>query len=66
MLVKTAGKYCFKDQITFADICLVPQVYNALRFGVNLDEFPNIKRIYKDLEDLQDFKRAHPENQVIL
>jgi glutathione S-transferase len=33
MLKKTAGKYCVGDQVTLADVCLVPQVYNANRYG---------------------------------
>lgn len=64
MLKKTAGKCCFKDDITFADICLVPQVYNAIRFGVSLDDFPIIQRIYQDLSSLEEFEKAHPKNQI--
>jgi maleylacetoacetate isomerase len=63
MLKKTAGKYCYKDQITFADVCLVPQVYNALRFGVSMEDFPVISRVYKELSDLEEFKQAHPSMQ---
>jgi maleylacetoacetate isomerase len=63
MLKKTAGKYCYKDQITFADVCLVPQVYNAQRFGVSMDEFPVISRVCKELGDLEEFKQAHPSMQ---
>ena len=36
-LQKSAGDYCFGNTLTMADVCLVPQVYNASRFSVNLD-----------------------------
>jgi maleylacetoacetate isomerase len=62
-LLSTAGKYCFGDSITFADICLVPQVYNAKRFNVNLSEFPTISRIYEALVELPEFISASPEKQ---
>ena len=40
MVAKTAGKYCVGDDVTVADICLVPQVYNANRWGVDMTKFP--------------------------
>jgi len=51
----TAGNYCFGDEITLADACLVPQVYNARRFGVALKPYPTIERIDKALNDLPAF-----------
>ena len=63
LLKKTAGKYCFKNSVTFADVCLVPQVYNAIRFGVSMEEFPIISRVCKELEELEEFKQAHPNMQ---
>jgi glutathione S-transferase len=44
-LLKTSGTFCINDTISIADICLVPQVYNANRFGVDLSAYPTIKRI---------------------
>ena len=61
LLEETAGKYCVGDEVTVADIALVPQVYNARRFKVNLDDFPIIKRIDAALCELDAFKRAAPE-----
>ena len=46
------------------DICLVPQVYNAKRFGVNMDEFPNIKRINDNCMKLKAFQDAHPSKMI--
>ncbi|MCJ8320209.1 MAG: maleylacetoacetate isomerase [Colwellia sp.] len=63
-LVKTSGQYCFADQITFADICLVPQVYNAKRFGVDLSLLPNICRVVSNCQSLIAFEKAHPDNQI--
>ena len=50
------------DSITMADLCLVPQVYNANRFKVDMSQFPIISRIVAlSLNDA--FKRAHPSAQ---
>ena len=58
-----AGTYCFGDDITLADVCLVPQLYNARRFDVDLAPYPNIERIDKSLNDIQAFIDATPESQ---
>lgn len=62
-LAKTAGKYCYGDQITAADLCLIPQVYNANRFNVDLSPFPNIQKINDNCLQLEAFIKAIPENQ---
>eukprot|EP01138_Halocafeteria_seosinensis_P010889 gb/GECG01011122.1/.p1 GENE.gb/GECG01011122.1/~~gb/GECG01011122.1/.p1 ORF type:complete len:247 (+),score=35.99 gb/GECG01011122.1/:1-741(+) len=62
-LKQTAGKYSYGDQVTIVDLCLVPQVYNAGRFKVDMEEFPTINKVYENLKDLPSFKAAHPENQ---
>jgi len=63
VLSKTAGKYSVGDTITIADICVVPQVYNAVRFGVPLEAFPTIMRLNGTLSELDEFKKAHPSMQ---
>jgi len=63
-LVQTAGCYCFKDQISIADICLVAQVYNADRFNVDMSAFPYIKRVVDNCNKLEAFQLALPENQT--
>lgn len=57
------GKYCYGDQITLADAFLVPQLYNARRFNVNMDEFPNLVEIDANLKEVEAFRLAAPENQ---
>lgn len=59
----STGTYCDGDSPTLADICLVPQVYNARRFGVEMQEFPTITRIEQQCLSLQAFDDARPENQ---
>jgi maleylacetoacetate isomerase len=61
-LVKTMGDFCFGDSITLADVCLIPQVYNALRFKVPLDEFPCINAIYGHCMQIDSFVKADPAN----
>ena len=63
VLTATAGKYCVGDRVTMADLCLVPQVYNANRFKVDMDKFPTINRVHSNLVVLEAFKKAHPDAQ---
>ena len=63
VLQGTAGKYSFGDSVTMADLCLVPQVYNANRFKVDMSQFPTINRIHANLVELEAFKKAHPDAQ---
>jgi len=58
------GLCCHGDQPTLADCYLVPQVYNARRFKCDEGGWPNIVRICKHLEGLQEFTDAAPENQA--
>ncbi|XP_062863820.1 maleylacetoacetate isomerase [Trichomycterus rosablanca] len=62
-LKEKAGTYCVGNEISMADICLVPQVYNAERFKVDLNQFPIIKRINQTLLELEAFKVSHPSCQ---
>ncbi|KAF9396190.1 Glutathione S-transferase zeta-1 [Podila verticillata] len=64
MLEKTAGTYSFGDSITMADLALVPQVYNGVRFGVDMSAFPIISRINASLSEIDAFKAAHPTKQI--
>ena len=63
ILKETSGKYCIGNDITIADLCLVPQVYSAKRFNISLDDFPNVKRINDELEKIPEFQVAHPSKQ---
>ncbi|MFV0359743.1 maleylacetoacetate isomerase [Tropicimonas sp.] len=53
--------YCYGSRVTLADICLVPQLYNARRWGVDLEPMPGIRRIEAALEKLPAFAAAHPD-----
>jgi maleylpyruvate isomerase len=57
------GPYSCGSDVTIADICLVPQVYNARRLKVPLDNFPKITGIDAACLKLSAFDRARPENQ---
>jgi maleylacetoacetate isomerase len=58
-----AGPYCCGDAVTIADVCLVPQLYNARRLKVPLDKFPKILSVDAACLRLAAFDRARPENQ---
>ena len=62
-LVAAAGTYCFGDTVTLADLCLVPQVYNARRYSCDLMPFPTIVRIDAACLKLPAFAEARPERQ---
>jgi maleylpyruvate isomerase len=59
----SGGRYCFGDAVSVADVCLVPQVYNARRFDCDLAPYPTILRIADGLRAEPAFARAAPENQ---
>ncbi len=63
LLDRRTGLCCVGDIPTIADICLIPQVYNALRFDIPLDAYPNITRIYHHCMRLPYFIVASPEEQ---
>lgn len=58
------GKCCLGDTPTVADICLIPQVFNAHRFHCAMDEYPLINRIHTYCQTLPAFERARPEQQL--
>ena len=63
LLMTTAGVYCVGNEVTLADCMLVPQVYNAHRLNMTLDDYPTIARIVANCEQLQAFVKAAPANQ---
>ncbi len=63
LLQATAGRYCFGDTPTLADVYLVPQLYNARRFDAPVDDFPIIVRVDAACNRLAAFQTALPENQ---
>ena len=57
------GPYAFGSAVTLADICLVPQMYNARRLKVPLDRFPKLVAVEAACLKLPAFDKARPENQ---
>lgn len=58
-----AGPYAFGKGVTLADALLVPQMYNARRFNIPLDEYPRLVAVVDACNELQAFIDAAPENQ---
>lgn len=54
----TAGKYSVGDEVTLADVVLVPAVDNAIRYGVDLGKIPVVMRIYQEAIKLEAFKKG--------
>jgi maleylacetoacetate isomerase len=59
----STGAFCDGNTPTIADCCLIPQVYNARRFSVDLAPFPNILRIEAACMAHPAFEAARPERQ---
>lgn len=58
------GAYSFRDQVTAADLCLVPQVYNARRYGIEMaKDFPKLHEIYERCMQTPECRKAAPESQ---
>jgi maleylacetoacetate isomerase len=60
-----ASKFLFGDAATIADICLVPQLFNARRFDVPLDDYPRLLRAEENANKLDAFANAHPDRQEV-
>jgi maleylacetoacetate isomerase len=56
-----AGRFLFGDAATLADICLVPQMFNARRFDVPLDAYPTLVGADAEAAQLEAFAAAHPD-----
>ena len=57
------GRYSHGDTPTLADCCLVPQVFSAQRFGVDMAPYPTVMRIHAACAELPAFQQAHPGQQ---
>jgi maleylpyruvate isomerase len=58
------GRFCHGDAPTLADVCLVPQVFNARRFAVDLDAYPRIVGIDAACREMPEFQAAAPDRPV--
>jgi maleylacetoacetate isomerase len=57
------GRHMFGNSVTVADVCIVPQMYNALRFHCDVTPYPTLRSVCKHLESLPAFIKAAPEVQ---
>ncbi|RLN86443.1 hypothetical protein BBJ28_00016723 [Nothophytophthora sp. Chile5] len=62
-LTRCAGRYCVGDDVTMADVYLLPQVYNGRAVQVDIAAYPTIARVAAALEQLPAFVSAQPSNQ---
>jgi maleylpyruvate isomerase len=61
---ETRAAFCVGDQVSWADLCLIPQLYSARRFGVDLSEVPALLAIEERCLAIEAFRRAGPDQQV--
>lgn len=62
MLQQTAGEYSVGNEVSVADACLVPQLYNARRFELDLAPYASIMRVERNCLELPEFDATRPEN----
>jgi maleylacetoacetate isomerase len=60
---KRSGKFCLDDRVTMADVCLVPQVFNAQRFKCDLKPYARIMKIFEHCMALEAFSSTEPSKQ---
>ncbi len=63
LVARRGAKFCAADAPTLADCCLVPQLYNARRFGVDLEPFPALCAVEARALELDAFRNTRPEVQ---
>jgi maleylpyruvate isomerase len=64
LIADEAGPFCFGEVPSMADLCLVPQLANARRFGVDLDAFPRLLKAEAAAKNVKAFADAAPERQA--
>ncbi|EAS35960.3 maleylacetoacetate isomerase [Coccidioides immitis RS] len=63
LLELSAGRFCVGDEITLADVCLVPAVWAAERVGMDLARFPITKRVFEEMLKEEAVQKAHWQKQ---
>lgn len=63
LIANEAGPFCFDTKPSLADICLIPQLFNARRFGVDLSAYPRLLRAEAATQAVPAFADAAPERQ---
>lgn len=61
---KYHGHFCFQDQFTLAECFLLPQLFTARRFKVDLSQFPTLLKVEDHCQRLEFVQKAHPEKQI--
>lgn len=57
------GGFCVGGRVTLADICLMPQIFNARRYEVDLEAYPRIRKVEETCGAMAAFAAAHPDRQ---
>jgi maleylacetoacetate isomerase len=65
MAAPRSGDFLFDDSPTIADVCLLPQLYNARRFDTPLESYPTLLRVEANAKALDAFAAAHPDRQRV-
>ncbi|KAF2164738.1 hypothetical protein M409DRAFT_67832 [Zasmidium cellare ATCC 36951] len=63
ILRDTAGKYSVGDEVSLADVCLVPAIENALRWEVDMAKFPKVMNVFETIRNLPEFRAADWRHQ---
>ena len=61
---EAAHSFCFTAKPSLADVCLVPQISMAERYGVRLDDYPRLRGVYRACISLAAFQAAAPDTQA--
>ena len=61
---EVARRFCYGDTVTMADICLVPQIFNAQRFDCPLQDYPTLIGIFERCMALDAFRATQPNTQA--
>jgi maleylacetoacetate isomerase len=61
---RLTGPYCMGEKLSLVDLCLIPQMYNAHRFKVSMENYPILSEIEKTCLALDAFQQATPEKQI--
>jgi maleylacetoacetate isomerase len=59
----SGGNFCIGDSPTLADVCLIPQVFNARRVNISIDHLPRINKVNATCANIDAFAAAHPSRQ---
>lgn len=63
MVERVDADFCCGSRPTLADLCLIPQLYNARRYQLEMQSYPTLRRIERHCLSLEPFIQAHPQHQ---